>query len=281
MSDIRTLDLRIVESTFDMGSGYVLDFSDRTMSIFFEEELNLDIDSDIYRDDGNSKAKRLRCFLRKVDNATAAKTLRALLSYKDAVRVDVKPTQIGGPILELICRLEGTRSDQPLPEPATNREAIATIRRALVEVWNKTPHERGYAFEAFLKSTFDIYRLRARDGFRNRGEQIDGSFDLDGMTYLLEAKWQSQATGAADLHVFEGKLAQKAHWARGLFVSYLGFTPEGLEAFGRAKRSIGMSGQDFDEALERQIPLDEVLRRKARSAVETGKFFTSVRDLFP
>ena len=106
MSDIRTLDLRIVESTFDMGSGYVLDFSDRTMSIFFEEELNLDIDSDIYRDDGNSKAKRLRCFLRKVDNATAAKTLRALLSYKDAVRVDGKPTQIGGPILELICRLE-------------------------------------------------------------------------------------------------------------------------------------------------------------------------------
>ena len=74
---------------------------------------------------------------------------------------------------------------------------------------------------------------------------------------------------------------QKAVWARGLFVSYLGFTAEGLQAFGRAKRTVGMCGQDFDQAFERQIPLDEVIRLKARRAAETGEIFTPVRELFP
>lgn len=281
MSDIRTLDLRIVDAAFGMGSGYVLDFSDRTMSSFFDEELNIDIDAQSYRDDGDSKAKRLRCFLRKVDNATAARTLQALLSYRNTFGQNGSAPTEDGPLLELIARLEGRRSTQPPPPPATNRAAITKLRSDLVALWRQSPQQRGYAFEAFLKGAFDLYALRAREGFRNRGEQIDGSFDLDGATYLLEAKWQAHATPAADLHVFEGKLSQKAVWARGLFVSYLGFTAEGLEAFGRAKRSIGMSGQDFDEALDRQIPLDEVLRRKARAAAETGKFFNSVRELFP
>lgn len=275
------LDMRVVDSAFAMESGYVLDFSDRTMSIFFEEELNLDIDAADYRDDGNSKAKRLRSFLRKADNATAARTLSALLAYRNSGGPASQGGVNDGPLLELIARLGGARATQPAPTPATNRDAIARLRSDLIAVWQQTPQQRGYSFEAFLKGAFDLYGLKAREGFRNRGEQIDGSFDLDAATYLLEAKWHAQPTPAADLHIFEGKLSQKATWARGLFVSYLGFTAEGLEAFGRAKSSIGMCGQDFDEAFERQIPLDEVLRRKARRAAETGKFFIAVRELFP
>ena len=274
--------MRVVENAFGMGSGYVLDFSDRTMSVFFEE-LNLDIDAAEYRDDGNSKAKRLRCFLRKVDNATAAKTLRALLAYSNASGPVGGAGQGDGPLLELVAKLEGVRAAHSgqVPTPATNRDAIAKLRRDLVGLWEKPPQQRGFAFEAFLKGAFDLYGMRARESFRNRGEQIDGSFDLDGATYLLEAKWQANATAAADLHTFEGKLSQKAAWARGLFVSYLGFTDDGLIAFGRAKRTVGLCGQDFDEAFERQIPLDEVIRRKARRAAENGEVFTPVRVLFP
>jgi hypothetical protein len=275
------LDMRVVDSAFAMESGYVLDFSDRTMSIFFEEELNIDIDTPDYRDEGNSKAKRFRSFLRKADNATAARTLSALLAYRSSGGSASQGGANDGPLLELIARLGGARDTHPAPAPATNRDAIARLRSDLIAVWQQTPQQRGYSFEAFLKGAFDLYGLKAREGFRNRGEQIDGSFDLDAATYLLEAKWHAQPTHAADLHIFEGKLSQKATWARGLFVSYLGFTAEGLEAFGRAKTSIGMCGQDFDEAFERQIPLDEVLRRKARRAAETGKFFIAVRELFP
>ena len=239
--------MRVVENALGMGSGYVLDFSDRTMSVFFEEELNLDIDAAQYRDDGNSKAKRLRCFLRKADNATAAKALRALVAYRNASGLNEAAGQGDGPLFELIAKLEGARAAPTgtVPLAATNRDLIVKLRRDLIGVWEQSPHQRGYAFEAFLKGAFDLYGLRARDGFRNRGEQIDGSFDLDGATYLLEAKWHAHPTPAADLHIFEGKLSQKAVWARGLFVSYLGFTAEGLQGFGRAKRTVGLCGAGF------------------------------------
>jgi hypothetical protein len=58
---------------------------------------------------------------------------------------------------------------------------------------------RGYAFEKFLHSLFTFYGLKPREPFRNRGEQIDGSFAFGGNTYLLEAKWQDQKTGAEEL----------------------------------------------------------------------------------
>lgn len=67
-----------------------------------------------------------------------------------------------------------------------------------------------YAFEAWLKEAFDCFGLEAREPCRHRGEQISGSFVLQGETYLVEAKWQSEQTGAADLHAFHGKVDQKA-----------------------------------------------------------------------
>ncbi|CAM3093990.1 Restriction endonuclease type IV Mrr domain-containing protein [Sphingomonas antarctica] len=266
-----------------MATGYVIDFSDRTMAQFFEEELDVDIDADVYRDEGDSKAKRLRCFLRKVDNLTAAKTLRALLNYRDISGFKGGGDQTNGLILTLIGRLEGRQSDQPSQPitPVRDRARLGELRDDLLAVWKKQPQERGVAFERFLKRAFDYYGLRARDGFRIRGEQIDGSFDLDGATYLLEAKWEANKTPAADLHTFEGKLSQKASWARGLFVSYVGFTDVGLHAFGRGKRTVCMSGQDFDEMFERIIPLDEIIRRKVRRAAETGDVLVPVRDMFP
>ena len=106
------------------------------------------------------------------------------------------------------------------------------------------------------------------------------SFLLGEETYLLEAKWHASPTPAADLHVFHGKLEQKAHWAGGLFVSYNGFTAEGLTAFGTGKRLICMDGRDIYEALGHHLPLKTVLERKVRHAAETGRPFAPVSSLF-
>ena len=77
---------------------------------------------------------------------------------------------------------------------------------------------------------------------------------LGNETYLLEAKWQGAQCGNGDLHAFHGKVEQKAAWARGLFISYSGFTEEGLDAFGRGKRVICMDGWDLSEALSEHAP---------------------------
>ncbi|WP_244116109.1 restriction endonuclease [Burkholderia gladioli] len=286
--NIRTFDMKLVDDLFEMNGGYVLNFSDRTMGIFFLEELNVDIDDPVYHENGTSKAKRLRCFLNKVDLATAITTLKALRAYREAVRQsegrDEWVTNAKGQFLSLINRIEGkpegTASPNPPPRPALDIRRILALKTKLIELSSLPPHPRGYAFEAWLKEAFDCFGLEAREPFRHRGEQIDGSFVLQGETYLVEAKWQSAPTGAADLHAFHGKLEQKAAWARGLFVSNSGFTPEGLAAFGRAKRVICMDGLDLFDALEKQIPLNHVLERKVRRAAESGLPFERVGDLF-
>jgi hypothetical protein len=52
MPNIRSIDMLFVEDLLGMGSGYVLNFSDRTFSQFFAEELNCDIDDPLYAVNG-------------------------------------------------------------------------------------------------------------------------------------------------------------------------------------------------------------------------------------
>lgn len=288
MSSLRPIDFRFIEELveFIRGRGYVLDFSDTTFSEFFATELDVDIDDPAYAENGGSKGKRLRCFLTKVDNPTAARALQALWEYRRehlfSTGNSEPVTNAEGRLLTVIQRLNGEVSASPgeLPKRAFNATQMAELRTELYDLRNIAPHPRGYAFEAFLKRAFDLFGLQTREPFRNIGEQIDGSFLLDDQVYLLEAKWTRDPIGVADLHGFHGKL-DKAAWTRGLFVSYGGFSTEGITAFGPAKRLICMEGRDIYLALERQVPLADLLRAKVRRAAETGHPFVPFDTLFP
>jgi hypothetical protein len=158
--------------------------------------------------------------------------------------------------------------------------AQALVAR-LMEVSGLAPQERGLRFEGFLTDVFAAFDLAPRGSFRIVGEQIDGSFRLHTETYLVEAKWHGPQIGFADLMAFSGKVAGKAAWARGLFVSNSGFTQEGLEAFSRGRQTnlICVDGLDLYEVLSRRVSLIEVLEEKARRAAETNRAYIPMRDL--
>jgi hypothetical protein len=59
----------------------------------------------------------------------------------------------------------------------------------LIEITKLDPQTRGFRFESFLNDLFAGFGLAPRGAFRLVGEQIDGSFKLQGQTYLVEAKW--------------------------------------------------------------------------------------------
>jgi predicted protein tyrosine phosphatase len=288
MPNIRPIDMMLVDDIFEMGSGYVLSFNDRTFAQFFADELQINIDDPRYEDQGTSKAKRLRCFLNKVDLATSVKALNALWELREAMRIRASRKEWVENAHEqfqaLLHRMQGKPAPTAAPaKPATpviDRTKLLAIKQQLIDLSTLQAQARGYAFEKWLQELFNFYGLNAREPFRLNGEQIDGSFLFQAETYLLEAKWQAAPTPAADLHVFQGKLEQKAVWARGLFVSNSGFTQEGLDAFGRGKRVVCMDGLDLYETLNREIPLTDVLERKVRRAAETGAPFSRVRDLF-
>lgn len=291
ISSIRSIDLRFIDDLVDFvrGPGFVLDFSDTRFSDFFASELRINIEDPKYANNGGSKGKRLRYFLQTCDDATAVRALEALWEHRSeylarsgsADPVANAETRYQG----LTSRLSGSDTpSRPSASPQSvpvDRAAIAKIKADLLQVTALAPHARGYAFEGFLKGLFDAFGLAAQEPFRLRGEQIDGSFQLASEIYLLEAKWQGQPIGVAELHTFHGKIEQKAAWTRGLFVSNSGFTEDGLTAFGRGKRVICMDGLDLYEMLDREIPLNNVLERKVRRAAETGAPFIRVRDLFP
>lgn len=288
MANLRAIDMLLVDELFQPPDkrGYVLNFSDRTFAIFFAEELNVDIDDPIYAVNGTSKLKRFKCFLQTVDKPTAIRTLRAMWEYREAQRVqrqlEEKVYNAEGRFLQLIAKLEGREAGarESKPKPAFDRAKFSELQTSLIDLSKLDPVPRGFAFEKYLKQLFDSFGLGARASFRLVGEQIDGSFVLDNETYLLEAKWQNELVGATGLHAFNGKLEEKANWTRGLFVSYSGFSVDGLKAFGRGKRLVCLDGADLAEALGRELPLNTVLERKVRHAAETGIAFAPVRELF-
>jgi len=289
MSNIRSIDFRFLDEALGMESGYVLDFSDRTLRDFFADELDVDIDDQSYAKDGNSKAKRLRCYLRTVNDLSASKALKALWGHRIAIRErrrdEPDGSTVQGRFLQLIDKLEGRPKSNTAagvaPLPAFGIEKFHDFKERLVALNSLEPHRRGYAFEKFLQDLFNTFGLVAREPFRLKGEQIDGSFIMGGETYLVEAKWHNSPSGAEPLHVFHGKLEQKAAWARGIFISYSGFTAEGLHAFGRAKRVVCVDGLDLHESLNREITLIHLLESKVRRAAENGEPFTCVSTLFP
>jgi hypothetical protein len=159
---------------------------------------------------------------------------------------------------------------------------LGLFRSRLDELAETAPVNRGFAFERFLGELFEAYGLSPRSSFRLVGEQIDGSFDLAGLTYLVEAKWQGARVSQADLLVFHGKVGGKAQWSRGLMISFSGFSEEGLEAFARGKQTnlLCMNRDDLYFVLAGKASLPDLIARKARRAAEANAAFVPASRLF-
>jgi len=200
-------------------------------------------------------------------------------------------TSVDKKYLQEICEREGFVVDginiyrkpnqtKPFVMPVKPSD-LTKLREDLLIVSKLDPQQRGFAFEKFLNALFALFGLAPRNSFRLVGEQIDGSFQINADTYLVEAKWQAKPTAQDDLLIFRGKVEAKSTWARGLFISHSGFADDGLTAFSRGKATniVGMSGQDLYFILSGEISLVDAVNQKARRAAETGAFFVPIFDI--
>src|SRR4051794_5222709 len=81
MADLSFAERRKMERVFQMGSGYVLDFSDRTFREFVLDATGRDIDDPRYSRNGGSKARRTRQFWEDEPNHVVAKLTQAMLDH--------------------------------------------------------------------------------------------------------------------------------------------------------------------------------------------------------
>jgi hypothetical protein len=285
MNRLTHIEKQNLERELRMGGGYVLDFSNRTFEEVFREVVGVRIYDTCYALGSGSKANRLRAFWQVATDDQLRALFQGLLEgwdvYSQAPLTDPARTLLQRTIRKLAGDAGATDEPDHGADTRIDLRSTERLTSELLRITALPAQARGYAYEAFLRELFNAYRLSAHASFRLTGEQIDGSFVLHHETYLLEAKWQNSPIGAAELHTFEGKLGEKAAWSRGLFVSYSGFTADGVQAFGRGKRLICMDGFDLSEMLRRRLSFVSVIDMKVRKAAETGNPLVSVRELFP
>jgi hypothetical protein len=136
-----------------------------------------------------------------------------------------------------------------------------------------SPQKAGLLFEKILNRMFALHGLAPREPFRIVGEQIDGSFDLDHETYLVEAKWEKSPVSEAPLLVFRGKIEGKSAFTRGVFISLNGITDEARQAITQGKQPTfyTVDGYDLTMVLSDQVGLVEFLRQRRRLLAEEGE----------
>lgn len=81
MADLKYLEKESIEKLFNMKTGYVLDFSDRTFQEYVRETVGIDIYDKSYNYASGSKANRLRGFFKVATNPLAGQLLHSLLDY--------------------------------------------------------------------------------------------------------------------------------------------------------------------------------------------------------
>jgi hypothetical protein len=136
VSDLTNLEKRKFERLFEMGGGYVLNFSNRTFDEFVTDTVGRSIYDSKYDGYGSSKANRLRAFWQAESNHVVGKLMGALIDYQNEVEdenqksgnfyLKKKAEELQqSASLRAECRRIVTRllQDQPVPE----LEALAAI----------------------------------------------------------------------------------------------------------------------------------------------------------
>ncbi len=277
MSDLTVSEKRTLEQLLGMESGYVLDFTDRTFDEFIQENTGRDIRDARYDYRSGSKANRLRAFWSKEDNALVGKLLSALLDYNGEESTRALACR------HIVQRLLGNTTVRPVDDSRQTFEQIAQRAGRSQTLWKlkerfsllsaeKDRTKAGLALEQLLNELFEAFDLRPRQPYRVVGEQIDGSFELDGHVYLVESKWEKYALGEADLLVFKGKIESKSPFTRGVFIALNGITEPAKYAItkGQAPPFFVMDGYDLFMILSETIDLREFLRKRVRLLAEEG-----------
>src|SRR5713226_4644818 len=84
MVQLKHSEKRILEDALDMGSGYVLNFSDRTFAEFFDDQ-GITIYQERYEFNGTSKAKHMRAFVEVEDAFTVCRVMRQLWEHRESI----------------------------------------------------------------------------------------------------------------------------------------------------------------------------------------------------
>jgi hypothetical protein len=153
-------------------------------------------------------------------------------------------------------------------------DGLSELKSRFVDLTGQPPQERGFGLERLLNSLFELFDLSSRSSFKIYGEQIDGAFSINGLDFLLEAKWTSDLVAVAELDIFSAKVGRKLDNTLGLMLSINGFQKSAVDTYSRRRSAIIlMDGSDLMAVLDARVELPKLLERKRRHASQTGEVY--------
>lgn len=146
MATLTNIEKRKLERLLGMGSGYVLDFSNRTFSEFVTDSTGRDIYDARYDGFGGSKANRLRGFWFEEDNRTVGKLTADLLDY--AVEIGAVSADEQSLLADCKRIVERLLQDTPVPEldalmPVGSERDFETLAKAVRDAIDRNQPEAG------------------------------------------------------------------------------------------------------------------------------------------
>jgi hypothetical protein len=295
MSSLSNSEKRQFEKLLGMSSGYVLDFSNRTFAEFVVDSIGLNIFDSRYDYGSGSKANRLRKLWQAEDDALVAKLMSDVLDYGFPVSVRRSASDS---VLESLCRqtilrlLNGGTANPPNDTRGERSEhssryldlsqKLAKLEQQFYQLAaERDRNNAGLALEQLLNQLFEAFGLQPRQPFRIVGEQIDGSFVLDGHVYLMESKWEKAPLPEADLLVFRGKIEGKSTFTRGVLIALNDVSSQARHAItqGKAPSFFVMNGHDLLMILRHAVDLAEFLRKRVRLLAEEGRMFVPFSEV--
>jgi len=148
MAQLHILERRQLEKLFEMGGGYVLDFSNRTLEEFVADSVGAEIYEDRYHHGSGSKANRLRGFWKVESDALVGKLIRDLVEYAVAVNKNVDPDLVrecraaADRLLALSALKTPVRPTQTVARwPAEVAETTQPIRVFISYSWDSQVHK--------------------------------------------------------------------------------------------------------------------------------------------
>lgn len=155
------------------------------------------------------------------------------------------------------------------------------LQRYFDLVSSTNPQERGHELERLLHELFKIEGLNPGEAFAIKGEQVDGAFELNGIHYLVEAKWVQQRIEPKDISWFQTKIERRLSGTLGLLIAVNGFTDEGVRTATDSKCIILMDGDDLYHVLEPRVDLSlkELLQHKITVFSRYGIAFSTAREM--
>jgi hypothetical protein len=154
MSDLTFAEKQKFEQVFGMGSGYVLNFTNRTFEEFIRESTGRNIYDSRYDNASGSKAHRLRMFWQKEDNKLVGKLLTDMLDYLGETNPKTEICRL------IVARLLGHQTQAPLDQPAP-QIPVAKALAGLKEEFDRLAAEKDRKGQSYLATDDCLVTLNA------------------------------------------------------------------------------------------------------------------------